>query len=180
MRLLVALEAEEGAGNAGCRPHPWPACNKKSRRQSPQVRRNSRRHSLRNGLTAYLALSLVYRAFLATIACTFVTHKLDPSVGRSGPHDFAVRVSRARLARQHAHRIPLPTSVRIAIRLLWTRDARIRATDLPDVASESACDRLTRRAKCAWRICVGAAHQPMRNVLSAMFTGEEPRLLTLI
>ena len=27
----------EGAGNAGCRPHPWPACNKKSRRQSPQV-----------------------------------------------------------------------------------------------------------------------------------------------
>ena len=27
-----------GAGNAGCRPHPWPACNKKSGRQSPQAR----------------------------------------------------------------------------------------------------------------------------------------------
>jgi len=28
----------EGAGNAGCGPHPWPACNKKRRRQSPQAR----------------------------------------------------------------------------------------------------------------------------------------------
>jgi hypothetical protein len=44
-----SLEDSEGAGNAGRRPHPWPACNKKSRRQSPQVGRTIR-HSLRNGL----------------------------------------------------------------------------------------------------------------------------------
>jgi prostaglandin-endoperoxide synthase 2 len=34
----------------------------------------------------------------------------------SGPHDFAVRVARARLAHQRVHRIPLPTSVTIASR----------------------------------------------------------------
>src|ERR1700761_6908058 len=32
-----SLQAE-GAGKAGCRSHPRPACNKKRRRQSPQVR----------------------------------------------------------------------------------------------------------------------------------------------
>jgi len=53
---------------------------------------------------------------LATVARTFVTHKLDPSVGGSGPHDFAVRPGHARLARQSVHRIPLPTSVTIASR----------------------------------------------------------------
>src|SRR4029077_1767277 len=37
MHLFVALEDEEGAGNAGCRPHPWPACDKESSGQSPQV-----------------------------------------------------------------------------------------------------------------------------------------------
>jgi hypothetical protein len=28
---------------------------------------------------------------IASIACGFVVRKLDPSVGRSGPHDLAVR-----------------------------------------------------------------------------------------
>jgi hypothetical protein len=31
---------DEGAGNAGRWPHPWPACRKNSRRQSPQVSRD--------------------------------------------------------------------------------------------------------------------------------------------
>jgi hypothetical protein len=48
---FASLLDQEGAGNAGCSPHPWPACNKKAG-GSHQVRRNSR-HSLRNGLTAY-------------------------------------------------------------------------------------------------------------------------------
>jgi hypothetical protein len=33
----IALKIEEGAGNAGCWPHPWPASKQKSWRQSPQV-----------------------------------------------------------------------------------------------------------------------------------------------
>jgi hypothetical protein len=48
---------EEGAGKAGCRPHPWPACKTKSRRQSPQVWPNIR-PSLRDGFNAYIVLSL--------------------------------------------------------------------------------------------------------------------------
>src|SRR5262245_39542221 len=28
--LRQAFLENEGAGNAGCRPHPWPACNKKN------------------------------------------------------------------------------------------------------------------------------------------------------
>jgi hypothetical protein len=47
-----SIQQREGAGNAGRWPRPWPACRKKSRRQSPQVQPNIR-HSLRDGLTAY-------------------------------------------------------------------------------------------------------------------------------
>src|SRR6202023_2341334 len=42
--------------------------------------------------------------------------ELDASVGASGPHDFAVRVSAARLRAARVHRIPPPTSVTIAKR----------------------------------------------------------------
>jgi hypothetical protein len=42
--------------------------------------------------------------------------KLDASVGASGPHDFAVRVSAARLATLPRPPHPAPTSVTIAIR----------------------------------------------------------------
>jgi len=61
------------------------------------------RPSLRNGFTAYNALSLV-TGFLATIACERI-RKLDASVGASGPHDFAVRVSHVRLRDLGVHRI---------------------------------------------------------------------------
>jgi len=42
--------------------------------------------------------------------------RLDPSIGGSGPHAFAVRIDAARLAGQHVHRIPHPTFVTIAKR----------------------------------------------------------------
>src|SRR5581483_2529851 len=47
--------------------------------------------------------------------------RLDSSVGESGPHDFAVRENAfvgatSALEHPHVHRIPLPTSVTIAIR----------------------------------------------------------------
>ena len=50
------------------------------------------RHSLRNGFTAYSALSLV-TGFLATIIPEeLAPQELDASTGASGPHAFAVRV----------------------------------------------------------------------------------------
>jgi hypothetical protein len=45
-----------------------------------------------------------------------VARQLDASVGASGPHDFAVRVSAARPACRRVHRMPPPTSVTIAKR----------------------------------------------------------------
>jgi hypothetical protein len=45
-----------------------------------------------------------------------IVHGLDPSVGRSGPRDFAVRVDAARLPAPTRPSHPAPTSVTIAIR----------------------------------------------------------------
>ena len=58
-----SLLKNEGAGNAGRWPHPqalW--AEKENAHKSVQLSRNIR-HSLRNGFTAYSALSLGYRAF---------------------------------------------------------------------------------------------------------------------
>jgi hypothetical protein len=76
-----------GTGNAGCRPHPWPACNKKSRRQSPQAR-PEQPGIPRAMVYGLYVVSSVYRACLATVARK-IACELDPSVGRSGQHDFA-------------------------------------------------------------------------------------------
>ena len=64
------------------------------------------RHSLRNGFTAYSALSPV-TGFLATVAPKkLASRELDASIGASGPHDFAVRFRAVRQKRSHVHRIP--------------------------------------------------------------------------
>jgi hypothetical protein len=67
-----------------------------------------------NGVNGCSVLS-VLRGFLATLACK-IAHGLDPSVGRSGSHGFAVRIVSARLAPRCVHRIPPPTSVTTAKR----------------------------------------------------------------
>jgi hypothetical protein len=73
--------------------HPWPACNKKRTRRSPQVQPRSTRHSLRSGLTAYSVLSPVTGLFCHRHRRDAKHHRqLSASVGAPGPHDFAVRV----------------------------------------------------------------------------------------
>jgi hypothetical protein len=54
-------------------------------------------HSPRNGFTAYIALSPV-TGLVCHRRRRNRFRKLDASVGASGPHDFAVRGSAARLA----------------------------------------------------------------------------------
>ena len=64
------------------------------------------RHSLRNGLTAYNALSPEYRAFLPPSPSGYGTSApgradippkdLTPTTEASGPHDFTVRNSTVR------------------------------------------------------------------------------------
>ncbi len=117
------------------------------------------RPSLRDGFNGCFAFSPVRRAFWPPLPARRWKRrrKLNPSVGGSGPRDLTVRDCAVRrrtkssLQRLHAHRIPLPTSVTIAIRpLRWRRDGRNDRSDLPDMASARRCDKLTRRAIWAW------------------------------
>src|ERR1700743_361617 len=84
------------------------------------------RPSLRNGFTAYFVLSLV-----TGLSChhrpreALAAHELDASVGASGPHDFAVRISAARLATLTRPPQPVPTSVTWPTPLLAGQDGCI-------------------------------------------------------
>jgi hypothetical protein len=100
---LVALE-DEGAGKAGCPPHPWSACNKKARGRTTGTGGSS-------GLPCAVVLTV---SFVLSSATGLSCHRrragllpaepgwagrrlaqLDASVGASGPHDFSVRGSLA-------------------------------------------------------------------------------------
>jgi hypothetical protein len=89
------------------------------------------RHSLRNGFTAYIVLSPADRACCHRHQRNCF-HQLDASIGASGPHDFAVRISAVRQGRIHVHRIPsrvrddretplVPGRNQIDILLIWAR-----------------------------------------------------------
>jgi hypothetical protein len=71
------------------------------------------RPSLRSGFTTYFVLSSV-----TGLSChrhsADISAKLDTSVGVSGPHDFAVRVSAVRLATLPRPPHPAPTLVTMA------------------------------------------------------------------
>src|SRR5581483_7335679 len=60
----LSLWQAEGAGSTGRSTHPQALCAEKGRSAHKIVRQaETIRHSLRNGFTAYSALSLGYRAF---------------------------------------------------------------------------------------------------------------------
>src|SRR5436309_14363481 len=66
----------------------------------------------------------------------FVFRKLDASVGASGPHNFAVRVSAFRQPRRPRPLHPAPTSVTIAKRPLEERDGGGYIADLGEARTE--------------------------------------------
>jgi hypothetical protein len=112
------------------------------------------RHSPRNGLRLIRDLPGV-RALLATVALQVIAAKLDPSVGESGPHDFAVRVRHVRPTWQKRPSLPRPPyrDDRPKRPSSSGRDARDNRRDLPDATSAHACGRLARRAVWAWEAC---------------------------
>ena len=147
----------EGAGNAGCLAHPQPRVRWKKAHEL--VATGTPKHSgipCAMVLTAYLRALPGVPGFFATVArADHRLARLDPSVGGSGPHDFAVRPACARPAQptqRPSHPAPNVRDDR-ETPLLCARDAQIKATDLPDGASVCGCDRLTRRAKRAWLWC---------------------------
>jgi hypothetical protein len=133
----------EGAGNAGCALHPRSRvqiCAKKDAHEHTGSA-EALRHSLRNGFTAYNALSPENRALLSPssqgiwhagpVGLSAPPQDLTPTTEASGPHDFTVRISIVRPARRcpltenrpantlHArhrrvHRIPSQRSVTMA------------------------------------------------------------------
>jgi len=127
---------KEGAGNAGRPPRPQPRVqNKKAHEHSHHGHTGITRHSPHNGLAAYIALSPA-----TGLSCRrrpqVATCKLDASVGASGPHDFAVRASAARLATPSRPPHPAPTFVTTRTPLSTRRDGASRKFDLPDGESE--------------------------------------------
>jgi hypothetical protein len=85
---------------------------------------------------------------------------LDTSVEVSGPRDLTVRLRHVRRAHRQRPPPPCPTyrDDRPKRPSSSRQDGREDRGDLPDNASEMACDKVTRRAVCAWwdvRMLVG-------------------------
>src|SRR6202043_1532365 len=83
------------------------------------------------------------------------SQELSACFGAPELHDFAVRFSHVRLTCPPRPPHPRPTyrDDRPKRPSSSRRDAREDGFDLPDVASADTCDRLARRAICAWGVC---------------------------
>jgi hypothetical protein len=110
------------------------ACkSKKHASKSPRVRRVARHSRTRMVLTVCFALSLVNRACCHHPRQRLRSnhHRVDASIGASGPHDFAVRALRCSSYQlNRVHRIPRPTSVTIAKRPSVQERGTARLMDL--------------------------------------------------
>jgi hypothetical protein len=84
------------------------------------------RPSLRNGFTAYIVLSPARPGLFVTVIPKKreLLANLTPANGASGPHDFAVRISRARQSQPSRPPLPAPTSVTMANAPLSGRDGK--------------------------------------------------------
>src|SRR5260221_4097518 len=98
-RGLRELSRLEIRGRRECRVHAAPAvsraklCKKNAHEHTGSA--EAIRHSLRNGFTAYIALSpAIGLSCHRRLRCCH--RKLDAGVEASGPHDFAVRLSAVR------------------------------------------------------------------------------------
>ncbi len=106
-------------GRPGVGSHPWPACRKECRRQSPQVRAGQPAFPARWLYGLYVISPGT--GLIAPVFATTLTRCADISTGMPGPHDFAVRIGSSVCVNDHAaarraHRIPHPTLVTIARR----------------------------------------------------------------
>jgi hypothetical protein len=153
----------------GASAHPQPCVrNEKAHKRSHHGHTGNARHSPRDGFNGLLRALSGDRAFLSPSpadhpadlmpASRHQDHTTSPSApvstkaarrswyqsrrsfSEGGSASFVLRHCRV-------HRIPHPTFVTIAKRpSWWVRDARRSARDLPDVASDSTCGIVARRA----------------------------------
>ena len=86
------------------------------------------RHSLRDGFTGLYVIS-PGTGLSCPRHCTISLAQLDLSIGRPGPHDFAVRIgSLVFIEAICVHRVPHSTFVTIAIRPSWSRRDQVMET----------------------------------------------------
>jgi hypothetical protein len=109
LQISSAPKKEEGAGKTGCALHPRPRVQRvvKKAHTSIQVQR---KHS---GLPCAMVLRLIPCSPRRDLAClspslprSLLPRNLTPAIGASGPHDFAVRVTRR--SSKALSRPPLP------------------------------------------------------------------------
>jgi hypothetical protein len=106
---VAPFEKQRAQGMPGARRTRGLACeNEKHTSKVTTGKDGFNRHSLRDGFNGFLRALPGDRAFLPPSSSPTDQQKLDISVGISGPHDFAVRESAARLAPLSRPRHPAP------------------------------------------------------------------------
>src|SRR6185312_16243032 len=103
---------QEGTGNAGCSAAPM------ARLQQKKQAAVTTGPAETSGIPCAMVLRLIrdllgVPGLLASVAARASPARLDPSVGRSGPHDFAVRTECRSPAAPARPSHPVPTSVAI-------------------------------------------------------------------
>ena len=118
--------SREGAGKTGCALHPRSRVPMHKAKNAHEHTGSAEavRPSLRNGFTAYFVLSPARPGLLATVAPKKreLLKNLTPAIGASGPHDFAVRLTRRSSNAHPRPPLPAPTSVTMANAPLSERD----------------------------------------------------------
>src|SRR4249919_67389 len=114
-RNFLTLSNQRAQGRPGARCTRGLVCNvHKECAHEHTGPAESIRPSLRNGFTAYSVLSPENGSFASVIPEKLASHELDASTAASGPHVFAVRLSRARPSQPSRPPHPRPTFVTIA------------------------------------------------------------------
>ena len=133
----ASTSALERGGRRECRVLGTPAASCAKVESTRVVTTGTPKQS---GIPRAMVLRFIPRSPRCTGLCShhrapIIIGALDSSVGESGPHGFAVRISRARQALPLRPSHPCPRFLTIAKRPSCGRDARRGATDLPDGTS---------------------------------------------
>src|ERR1700722_3734421 len=124
---IIRPKKTEGAGNAGCPPHPQPRVRNWVEHTSVVTEGTTgiTRHSLRNGFNGFLRTLPGDRAFLSPSSTEMTSANLTPA-SRRQDHTTSPSAKLRALVRSAArvHRISFPTSVTIASRPSFSRTGR--------------------------------------------------------
>src|SRR5947208_16564133 len=97
--IHFALENQRAQGRPGACCTRGLACDLRKQKCTREYRAaGAFRPSLRNGFTAYFVLFPENGSFASVAPKKLASRELNASTAASGPHDFAVRIRRVRLA----------------------------------------------------------------------------------